>query len=136
MSNLETVKKIYEAFGTGDIPFILEQLDENIAWESWADNSAQTADVPWLKARNSKEGVLEFFQIVNTLGVKDFQVLSLMEGENKIAAEIVIETEFYRDEEMHLWTFNSEGKLVHFRHYVDTAKHIAAAAEKEKSASS
>jgi ketosteroid isomerase-like protein len=32
----------------------------------------------------------------------------------------------YRDEEMHLWTFDDEGKVTRLRHYTDTAKHIAA----------
>jgi uncharacterized protein len=32
----------------------------------------------------------------------------------------------YRDEEIHLWTFDDAGKVVRLRHYVDTAKHIAA----------
>ena len=32
----------------------------------------------------------------------------------------------YRDEEMHLWTFNDKGKVSRLRHYTDTAKHIAA----------
>jgi ketosteroid isomerase-like protein len=33
----------------------------------------------------------------------------------------------YRDEEMHLWTFNDAGQVVRLRHYTDTAKHITAA---------
>jgi ketosteroid isomerase-like protein len=32
----------------------------------------------------------------------------------------------YRDEEMHLWTFNEDGKVTRLRHNTDTAKHIAA----------
>ena len=32
----------------------------------------------------------------------------------------------YRDEEIHLWTFDNAGKVVRLRHYTDTAKHIAA----------
>jgi len=32
----------------------------------------------------------------------------------------------YRDEEMHLWTFDDNGKVTRLRHYVDTAKHVAA----------
>jgi len=32
----------------------------------------------------------------------------------------------YRDEEIHLWTFNDAGKITRLRHYTDTAKHIAA----------
>ena len=43
--NLETVKKIYEAFGKGDIPVLVEYLDENVSWEQWADNTAQKAGV-------------------------------------------------------------------------------------------
>ena len=42
----ETVNAIYEAFGRGDIPSILGRLDPDVRWESWAGNSAQTADVP------------------------------------------------------------------------------------------
>jgi uncharacterized protein len=33
----------------------------------------------------------------------------------------------YRDEEMHLWTFDATGKVIRLRHYTDTAKHIRAA---------
>jgi uncharacterized protein len=32
-----------------------------------------------------------------------------------------------RDDEIHLWTFDSSGEVVRFRHYLDTAKHIEAA---------
>jgi ketosteroid isomerase-like protein len=43
----------------------------------------------------------------------------------------VIETDVpggghYRDEEIHLWTFDDVGKVTGLRHYTDTAKHIAA----------
>jgi hypothetical protein len=31
-----------------------------------------------------------------------------------------------RDEELHLWTFDEHQQVVRMRHYVDTAKHIAA----------
>jgi ketosteroid isomerase-like protein len=33
----------------------------------------------------------------------------------------------FADEEVHLWTFDDAGRVVRFRHYLDTAKHIAAA---------
>lgn len=33
----------------------------------------------------------------------------------------------FADEELHLWTFDDQGLVARFRHYVDTAKHIAAA---------
>jgi uncharacterized protein len=131
--NLETVNKIYEAFGKGDIPTIIDCLADNVQWELWADNSSQNAGVPWMQARQGKDGALEFFKIVSELNIKDFQVLSIMGNETQVAVEFVIEANVpstgghYRDEEIHLWTFNEQGKVVRLRHYTDTAKHIAAA---------
>ncbi len=131
MSNLLTVKEIYEAFGKGDVPKILSHLADDVDWELWADNSVQKADVPYLRYKKGVEGVIDFFQEVAKLGITEFKVLSVMEGANQVAAEIEIVTANFSDEEIHLWTFDQDGKVSRFRHYVDTAKHIAAA-EKEK----
>ena len=127
MSNLETVKAIYEAFGKGDIPFILSCLDENVAWEKWNGNEAQKSGVPYMREHNSPQGVMEFFGETAKLGITHFEVASIMEGGNKIAIEFNLEAErFGKEEEIHLWTFNESGKIIGFRHYLDTAKHIAA----------
>jgi hypothetical protein len=32
----------------------------------------------------------------------------------------------FRDEELHLYTLDEDGKVARMRHYVDTAKHVAA----------
>lgn len=131
--NVETVQAIYAAFGRGDVASILECLAEDVAWESWSNNFAQRAGVPWLKALHGRKAAAGFFQMVGTFKISRFQVLSLMAGGNQVAAEIEITAEIpaaggaYSDEEMHLWTFNDRGQVVRFRHYVDTAKQIAAA---------
>lgn len=135
MSNhLATAGTIYEAFGKGDVPTILSHMADDVQWEQWADNTGQKAGVPWLAARSGKEGVLAFFQYLGTqMQVTDFQVLSMMAGGNQVAVEFVIEANIpntgghYRDEEMHLWTFNDAGQVTRLRHYTDTAKHMAAA---------
>ncbi|MEZ4707812.1 MAG: nuclear transport factor 2 family protein [Caldilineaceae bacterium] len=86
-----------------------------------------------MQPRRGKAGVLEFFQVLGGMTIKEFQVLSMMAGGNQVAAEFVIEVDLpssgghYRDEEMHLWTFNDAGQVIRLRHYTDTAKHIAAA---------
>jgi uncharacterized protein len=132
-NNLETVNSIYEAFGKGDVPAIIDHLADNVQWEQWADNSSQKAGVPWMLARTGKDGALEFFKSAGELDIKDFRVLSVMGNENQVAVEFVIEADVpatgghYRDEEMHLWTFNEQGKVIRLRHYTDTAKHIAVA---------
>lgn len=132
-NHLETVSAIYAAFGKGDIPSIIQHLSDNVQWEAWADNSAQKAGVPWLQARSGKASALQFFEIVSTFKLREFRVLSLLAGGNQVAAEFVIEFEaagtgaICRDEEMHLWTFDDNGKVIRLRHYADTAKHMAAA---------
>ena len=86
-----------------------------------------------MQAKQGKDGALEFFKTVDELNIKDFQVLSIMANNKQVAAEFVIEADVpvtgghYWDEEIHLWTFNEDGKIVRLRHYTDTAKHIAAA---------
>ena len=130
--HIATVSAIYEAFGRGDVPLILATLSEAVEWEAWADNQAQAADVPWLRPRRGKAGALEFFTLAGQFKIHEFRVLSLLAGGNQVAAEVVIDTTVatgirYRDEELHLWTFDDSGTVVRLRHYVDTAKHIQAA---------
>jgi hypothetical protein len=75
--------------------------------------------------------VAEFFAAVGQLQIQDFQVLDVVAGERQVAAEVVIEFSTptggrSRDEELHLWTLDERHQVVRMRHYVDTAKHIAA----------
>jgi ketosteroid isomerase-like protein len=130
---LATISAIYAAFGRGDIPAILDHLADDVRWEEWTNNTAQAAGVPWLQARHGKAGVVEFFGVMGAMHLRDFRVLSLMAGGNQVAAEIEIEFAVpstgrtLRDQELHLWTCDDTGKVVRLRHYVDTAKHMAAA---------
>jgi uncharacterized protein len=131
-NNLATVQQIYEAFGRGDIPFILGQLAEDVQWEQWAESSAHAANVPWLAPISGRDNVVGFFQVIGSWKINHFAVTNVLVGGNQVAATIEIEAELptgatLRDEEMHLWTFDDTGKVTHFRHYSDTAKHIAAA---------
>ncbi len=103
--HLHNLVKIYAAFGRGDIPAILDTLADNVTWEAWADNSAAKVGVPWLVPRHGKAGASEFFGLVGpTLVVKDFRVLSLMDGGDQVAVECEIECDVpstgghYRDE--------------------------------------
>lgn len=127
--HVQTVQAMYEAFGRGDVDALLERLSPNVAWEAWEDNHAQRAGVPHLAPRTGREGVAEFFGIVAGMGVRDFQVLDLMGSKRQVAAEIRIVTGAFTDEEMHLWTFGDDGLVTRMRHYVDTAKHVAATQE-------
>ncbi len=130
---LETVQTIYQAFGAGNIPAILETLAPDVQWEGWSDNSAQQAGTPHLKLRRGPDGAMAFFQGLGELDIHEFKVLDMIGGEHQVAAEIEIEFTVkatgrrMRDEELHLWSFGPGGKVTRMRHYVDTAKHAWAA---------
>jgi ketosteroid isomerase-like protein len=133
MSNLATVQAIYEAFGKGDVPAILDKLADDVQWESWPDNSAVKAGVPWMTPHNGKAEVAKFFEVVGQMELVGVSVGNMMEGGNQVAVEFTIEANLppyggrsYADEEIHLWTFNDAGKVARLRHYVDTAKQIKA----------
>lgn len=130
-TNAATVGDIYAAFGRGDIPAILDALADDVAWEVWADNFVQRAGVPYMLPRRGPAAVAEFFTVVGGMTLLDFAVLDVIGTGRQVVAEVrgafaVPSGGRYADEELHLWTFDEAGKVIRFRHYIDTAKHIAA----------
>jgi ketosteroid isomerase-like protein len=88
--------------------------------------------VSWFERRHGRDAVAGFFEIIGGWQVNSFAVVAVLAGGNQVAAEVEVDFTLpsgqrLRDEEMHLWTFDDDGKVTRFRHYVDTAKHIAAA---------
>jgi len=130
-ANLATVSDIYAAFVRGDVPAILDRIAPDCRWEFWTDNRAQLAGVPTLQPRIGPAGVAEFFVTASQLEFHDFQILDVVGGDRQVVAEVTIAYTTstgsrLSDEELHLWTFNEEQQVVRLRHYVDTAKHLAA----------
>jgi ketosteroid isomerase-like protein len=131
-TNAATVAGIYEAFGRGDLPAILDALADDVVWEPWADNTAQREGVSHLQPRRGPHQVAEFFALLSGWTVNDFRVLDVIGTGRQVAAEIATDFSLpdggrFADEELHLWTFDDTGRVIRMRHYVDTAKHITAA---------
>jgi ketosteroid isomerase-like protein len=136
LDNAATVAAIYDAFGRGDVPAVLDRLADGVAWEQWADNSAQRAGVPHLVRRDGRDDVAGFFGVIGAWTVLDFAVLDVIGSGRQVAAEVRASFALpgggrFADEELHLWTFGDDGRVVRFRHYCDTAKHIAASAGRD-----
>src|SRR5436305_12458417 len=89
-ANLAVVGGIYEAFGRGDIHFILDQIADDCAWESWLDNDGQKAGLPPMKPRHGRAGVGEFFDYVATMQIQDFQVLDMLASDRQVGVEVQI----------------------------------------------
>lgn len=134
MSNVETVQQIYEAFGRGDGPAILERLAVDVRWEQWpTGNAAQDQDVPYMRERHGRDAVAGFFQDIDAdFEMNSFVPHSFLEGNGLVAAMIKYELTVkatgkqVRDEEIHVWEFGSDGMVTAYHHFLDTAKAIEA----------
>jgi ketosteroid isomerase-like protein len=130
--NAATIADVYAAFGRGDVPAILDRLAPDIAWEEWDEPTfAQRAGVPHLLARTGPAHVAGFFAVLGSYTVLDFAVLDIIGSGRQVVAEVRASFALpgggrFADEELHLWTFDDGGRVTRFRHYSDTAKHIAA----------
>jgi ketosteroid isomerase-like protein len=139
VDHAKTVEEIYAAFGNGDIPAVLDRMADDVRWEEWSDSFAQRAHVPELLPRTGRDGVADFFQAIADWEITEFSVLDVMASGSQVVAEVVIAASIpgggrFCDEELHLWTFDDSGKVSRMRHYVDTAKHIAAAGGEDTTA--
>jgi ketosteroid isomerase-like protein len=138
--NAATVAAIYDAFGHGDVPAILERLADDVEWDRWPDNFAQRAGVTHLLGRRGRNDVAGFFGVIGAWTVLDFAVLDVIGTGRQVAAEVrasfaLPDGARFADEELHLWTFGEDGCVVRFRHYCDTAKHIAVSQGRDTMAS-
>jgi uncharacterized protein len=131
--NLATIAGLYQAFGRGDVPAVLDLLADDVSWDAdWADSFGQRSPVDHFVPRRGPAQVAEFFAVLAGYTLHAFELQGLMAGGDQVVAKILIELSLpaggrLRDEELHLWTLRPDGRIVALRHYVDTAKHLAAA---------
>lgn len=121
MDNVRTVQAIYEAFGSGDVPRILEHLADDVAW----DEEAPSYGVDIFEPGIGKEHVRRFFAALQGLEFLRFEPTSFLSGGDQVAVPINVEVKVrntgnvVRALEVHLWTFGPDGKVDRFFHAVD-----------------
>jgi ketosteroid isomerase-like protein len=121
-SNVATVSTIYEAFGRGDIPFILSRLADDVEWDN-----RESHGIPLLVPRRGKAEVALFFQELSNIELQSFSVKNLFDGGSNVVAWIGISWKWkpsgrvFSDAfALHLWEFDSAGKATRFFHIEDT----------------
>jgi ketosteroid isomerase-like protein len=122
MGNLESVQAVYEAFGRGDVPAILEVLADDVEW----DQDAPGYGIPIYEPGVGKEHVKRFFNAVQEgLEFRRFEPTNFLSGGNQVAVPINIEAKVKSSGnvlealEIHLWTFGDDGKVSRFFHCID-----------------
>lgn len=129
MSRLDVVRRIYGAFGRGDVPTILAQLTPDVEWEY----GGGTTDVPWLQPRRGRDEVPAFFAaFAGATELIRFEVKELLEGADVVIA--IVDLEFavratgklvLEEDEIHIWRFTGS-HVSRFRHRSDTHQHLRA----------
>ena len=125
MSDLDTVHQIYDAFGRGDMPEILSKLSDNVEWEY-----GSTSNVPWLQRRQGREAAAGFFASLEQIQMNRFVPKDFFGGDGTVV--VLLDVDFtvrstgkrvIEEDEIHVWRFNPEGKVIRFRHGADTHQH-------------
>ena len=83
MTNTETAQALYDYFGQGNVPAILELLTDDIKWTC----PGPTEILPYAQVYNGKKGVTEFFRLI--YANKDFpkfEVRELIAEGDKVVA--------------------------------------------------
>lgn len=128
--NAATVGRIYEAFGRGDVPAILELVSPEVEWEFGTPDHG----IPWLRRGRGRGAVEAFFAAVGAeLEIRSFEPLAILADGPWVVGLIRLEAvvkrtgKVVREEcEAHVWRFDERGRVAAMRHAADTASHLAA----------
>jgi uncharacterized protein len=120
--NVQIVRGLYEAFGRGDVPSVLSQMDQGIEWNE-AENFIYADRNPYLGPQAVLEGVFmrlgsewEGFTVTPSewLDAGDrVVVLGTYSGTHKVTGKQV------RAQYAHIWSLR-DGRVVRFQQYTDT----------------
>jgi ketosteroid isomerase-like protein len=126
MTHAETVQGMYAAFQRGDLAAIFGCLAEDVVWEY----GIETPGVPWLAHRRGRHEVPGFFASMAHFELIRFEPKALLAHDDVVVAlidvEITVKATGHRlveADEVHIWRFNSEGRVASFAHKVDTYQH-------------
>jgi ketosteroid isomerase-like protein len=129
--NVEVVRGLYDAFGRGDVPSVLGQMDQGIEWNE-AENFIYADRNPYVGPQAVLEGV--FMRLASewdgfTVTPEDWLdagervvVLGTYSGKHKAGGKQV------RAQFAHVWSLREE-RVVRFQQYTDTKQFAEAVAE-------
>ena len=122
-NNAATVAGLYEAFGRGDIPFIIDHIADNCEWIGTGEGS-----IPSGGTYKGKDAVNFFIRLGESTEFTGFNPVSISNvNDNEVVAfgnmsanSKATGKPSSSDWAMH-WKFNAEGKVIYFHDFHDTA---------------
>lgn len=126
--HVNTIKRMYEAFGRGDMGTILANVSEQTEWDF---NVAQS-DVPWHAPVKGKAALPRFFEAFGQVQLTQFEPRAFLTNDDCVATLLHIEYTVKKtgrkvaQDQIHLWRFDTSGKVAWMRHFEDTAQVLSA----------
>jgi ketosteroid isomerase-like protein len=127
-ARVETVQDLYAAYGRGDMPALLDTLDEAVDWAAEAAGDA----VPWYGRYTGRAQVPAFFAAIgSTVTVTEFDVVGIASNDSDVIATVhwtyrVNATGRTASMYMQHWFRFRDGKIVFFRGSEDSAQSVRA----------
>jgi ketosteroid isomerase-like protein len=128
-ANTQIVRQAYEAFGSGNIPALLNLVDEQVDWMAIVGAGSK---VPTAGARRGRAQVQEFFQTLSkTVDFKRFEPREYVAERDKVVALGFYEGtakstgRSWSSDWVMIFTVR-DGKIVHFREFTDVMALTAA----------
>lgn len=125
--NVRLVETLFDAFGRGDIPVVLEMLAPDVEWQSPVTRITDRENISWAEPRRSRDEVARFFK---EMGAKTkprpFNVRGYMAQGDKVVVEgsnagtVPVTGRGYEHDWVMVFTV-SGGLITGCRHYYDSA---------------
>ena len=121
--NAQTVAKMYEAFGRGDVPYIINNLSDDCTWIGAGKGSLPQGGV--YKGKDAanffiKLNEAEEFNAFNVEAIHNIGDNEVVAFGNLISTSRTTGKKTSSDWVMH-FKFNNEGKAIYFQDFFDTA---------------
>ena len=125
--NIDTIQRVYEAFGRGDVGFIASCVTDDVDWAS--DTSSDGA--PWYGPHKGPQGVGDFFTAFGgAMDVEDFTPLTFAANDDDVLTVVRFRTTAKKTGksatmQIHHWFRFRDGKIAYYRGTEDTAITVA-----------
>jgi ketosteroid isomerase-like protein len=122
--NIKTIEAVYEAFGGGDLPTVLDAVSDDV---NWATDTVSNA-APWYGVRTGKAGVAAFFEAFGSaMEIEEFTPKTFAANETDVHTIVrcrarARSTGKSLDMNLHHWFVFNDGKIAYYRGTEDTAQ--------------
>ena len=121
-TKIDTLQRVYAAFGRGDVEAILAEVADDVDWAAEAANRS----APWYGPHSGKAAVAQFFQELGTgVQVTEFTPLSFTCNDTDVMVVIrwtvtARATGRSATQHLHHWFRFTDGKISRYRGSEDT----------------